>query len=291
VLPDFATKVAALQTGEMDWLEYVTPDLLPILRKKNIATPIASSRWGSPGYLRPNHLYPPFDKPAVRRALMSAIDQTEFMIAMQGEDTSLWSVPCGFFPPASPMASDAGMSALTGRRDDAAVKKALEAAGYQGEKLVLIVATEQFTKPLSDVAADVLKRIGMNVDYQAMDTGTLLQRRASLKPPAEGGWNLLASTFGGLDFLTPASHPLLRGNGKGAWPGWPDDPRIEELREAWFNAPDLAEQKRIGVEIQLQAFQSVPYWPLGLAQISTAYRRDITGVLEGFAKFWNVRRI
>jgi hypothetical protein len=135
VLPDFATKVAALQTGEMDWLEYVTPDLLPLLRKKNIATPIASSRWGSPGFLRPNHLYPPFDRPAVRRALMGAIDQTEFMIAMQGEDTSLWSVPCGFFPSASPIASDAGMSALTGKRDDAAVKKALEGSSRQGRSL------------------------------------------------------------------------------------------------------------------------------------------------------------
>ena len=74
---------------------------------------------------------------------MGAIDQKEFMIAMQGEDTSLWSVPCGFFPPASPLASDAGMAALTGKRDYAAVKKALEKAGYQGEKVVLMVATDQ----------------------------------------------------------------------------------------------------------------------------------------------------
>jgi peptide/nickel transport system substrate-binding protein len=77
-----------------------------------------------------------------------------------------------------------------------------------------------------------------------------------------------------------------------AWVGWPDDPRIEALREAWFDAPDVAAaQKRIGVEIQLQVLQSVPYWPLGLEQDSTTYRRDITEVLEGFWKFWNVRRI
>ena len=56
------------------------------------------------------------------------------MIAMMGEDTSLWSVPCGFFPPISPLASDAGMAALTGKRDYAAVKKALEAAGYAGRE-------------------------------------------------------------------------------------------------------------------------------------------------------------
>jgi peptide/nickel transport system substrate-binding protein len=290
VQPDPATKAAALQAGEMDWWENPTADLLPLLRKHDIATPI-TDHTGSPFMLRPNHLYPPFDNPAIRRALMGAIDQQEFMIAMMGEDTSLWSVPCGFFPPLSPLANDAGLSALAGKRDDAAVKKALEAAGYQGEKVVLMVATDQPTNnALSNVALDVLKRVGMNVDYQATDWGMVVQRRALNKPPAEGGWNLFCTGFSGLDFFTPASHLALRGNGKGAWFGWPDDPKLEALREAWFNAPDAAAQKQIGMEIQLQAFQDVPYYPLGLAQLPTAFRHDITGVPEGFPIFWNVRR-
>jgi peptide/nickel transport system substrate-binding protein len=222
---------------------------------------------------------------------MGAIDQNEFMIAMQGEDTSLWSVPCGFFAPVSALASDSGMSVLTSKRDDAAVKQALEAAGYEGEKLVLIAPTDQQgLKALSDVAAAMLKRLGMNVDYQATDWGTVIQRRALTKPPAEGGWNLFCTGFTGLDFLTPASHLPLRGNGKNAWFGWPTMPKIEALREAWFDAPDPGSQKKICEEIQLQAFQDVPYWPLGLARFPTAYRHDITGVLEGFPKFWSVHR-
>jgi peptide/nickel transport system substrate-binding protein len=208
-----------------------------------------------------------------------------------GDDTSLWSVPAGFFPLTSPLASDAGMSALTDKRDYAAVKKALEVAGYQGEKVVLMVGTDQpVLNALSNVAAEMLKRVGMNVDDQATDWGMVVQRRALTKPPAEGGWNLFCTGFSGLDFVSPASHLPLRGNGKGAWFGWPDDPKIEELRDAWFNAPDSAAQKKIGVEIQLQAFQSVPYYPLGVAQLPTAFRNDITGVPEGFPIFWNVRR-
>ena len=246
---------------------------------------------GGPFMLRPNHLYPPFDKPAVRRALMGAIDQKEFMIAAKGEDASLWSVPWGFFAPSSPLASDAGMSALTGKRDYAAVKKALEAAGYQGEKVVLMVGTDlPVLNALSNVALDMLKRVGVNVDYQATDWGMVVQRRALTKPPADGGWNLFCTGFSGLDFFSPASHLPLRGNGKGAWFGWPDDPKIEALREAWFSAADLAAQKKVGAEIQLQAFQNVPYYPLGLAHNATAFRKDITGVPEGFVIFWNVRR-
>ena len=290
IQPDPATKAASMQAGEMDWWENPTADLLPLLKKHNITVTVTDPT-GTPYLLRPNHLYPPFDKPAVRRALMGAIDQKEFMIAAMGEDTSLWSVPNGFFPALSPLASDAGMTALTGKRDTAAVKKALEAAGYQGEKVVFMVGTDQaILKSLSDVAVDMLQRVGVNVDYQATDWGMVVQRRALTKPPAEGGWNLFCTGFSGLDWFTPASHLPLRGNGKGAWFGWPDDPKTEALREAWFNAPDLAAQQKIGAQMQLQAFDSVPFYPLGLAQTPTGFQANITGVPEGFPIFWNVRR-
>ena len=262
VQPDYATKAAAMQAGELDWWENPPADLLPLLKKAKITVEITDYT-GTPFLLRPNHLYPPFDNPAVRRALMGAIDQKQFMIAMQGEDTSLWAADNGFFPPVSPLASDAGMAALTGKRDYDAVKKALAQAGYAGEKVVLMGATDQPTNyPLAEVAADMLKRVGVNVDYQATDWGMVVQRRALTKPPADGGWNMFCTGFSGLDFFTPASHLPLRGNGKGAWFGWPDDPKIEALREAWFNAPDLAAQKKVGADVQLQAFENVPYYPL-----------------------------
>ena len=291
VQPDSATKAAAMQAGEMDWWENPPADLLPLLRKAKIQTAI-TDHTGAPYILRPNHLHPPFDKPAVRRALMGAIDQNEFMIAMMGEDTSLWTTPLGYFPPASSLNSDAGMTALTSPRDPAAVKTALEKAGYQGETVVLMSATDQPTNyPLALVAADMLKRVGVSVDYQATDWGTLVQRRALTKPPAEGGWNLFCTGFSGLDWFTPASHLPMRGNGKNAWFGWPTLPKLEELREAWFNAPDPAAQKKIGAEMQQQAFQDVPFYPLGMIQQTTAFRQDITGVPEGFVIFWNVRRV
>jgi peptide/nickel transport system substrate-binding protein len=290
VLPDPATKAAALQAGEVDWWNNPTPDLLPLLRKHHIQTPISDPS-GTLWWLRPNHLHPPFDNPAVRRALMGAIDQIEFMTALTGPDNALWEAPVGYFPPSSPQANNAGMPILTGKRDDAAVRRALQAVGYKGEKVVLIVPTDIPTMAaLSNVAADMLKRVGMNVDYQAIDFGTVVQRRASTKPPADGGWNLLCIGATGFDTFTPATHLSLRGNGKGAGYGWPNDPKIEALRENWLNEPDLATQQKIAREIQVQAFQEVPYFPVGLSRQPTAFRPDMIGVLEGFALFWNVRR-
>ena len=290
VMPDPATKAAAMQAGEMDWWENPPADLVPLLKQAGVTVAVTDPT-GTPFLLRPNHLYPPFDKPEMRRALMAAIDQKEFMIAAQGEDPSMWTVPCGFFPPTSPLASNAGMSVLTGKRDYDAVKRNLEKAGYKGEKVVFMVGTDQpVLNALSPVAADMLKKVGVNVDYQATDWGSVVQRRALTKPPADGGWNFFITGFSGLDFFTPASHLPLRGNGKGAWFGWPDDPKIEALREDWFNAPDLAGQKKVGEQIQLEAFENVPYYPLGSAQLPTSFRKEITGVPEGFPIFWNVQR-
>ncbi|HUN40047.1 MAG TPA: ABC transporter substrate-binding protein [Acetobacteraceae bacterium] len=290
VTPDPSTAAGALQSGEMDWWENPTADLLPLLKRFHIKTEI-SDPTGTAMMLRPNHLYPPFDNPEIRRALWGAIDQAEFMTAMMGTDKTLWEVPAGFFPPISPMSSDAGMTVLTSKRDDAAVKQALVKAGYKGEKIALMVATDYpILKAIGDVSADMLKRVGFNVDYQATDWGTVVQRRSSMKPPSEGGWNVFNTGFSGLDFFTPAADLPLRGNGKKAWFGWPTMPKIEELRTAWFGAPDLAAQKKICTVIQLQAFQDVPYWPVGLAHLPTAYRPDIAGVPEGFPLFWNVHR-
>jgi len=145
-------------------------------------------------------------------------------------------------------------------------------------------------KAASDVVADAMRRAGVNVDYQAVDFGTVVQRRTSKKPPAEGGWSAFCSGFGSYDFSNPAIHLLLRGNGDRAWFGWPTAPEIEALRDAWLDAPDLATQKRLAAEIQVKAFQEVPYIPLGLFYVYSVYRADLSGILHGLPLFWNIRR-
>jgi peptide/nickel transport system substrate-binding protein len=155
-----------------------------------------------------------------------------------------------------------------------------------------MVATDFPTiKGTSDVIAETMKRIGMNVDYQATDFGTVVQRRVSKKPPAEGGWNALCSFSTSSDFFTPATHYMLRSNGEHAMYGWPSSPRLEELRDAWFDEPDLAGQKKLAAEMQTQAFVDVPYIPLGAFYNPSVYRRDIIDILHGFPIFWNMRRV
>ncbi len=244
---------------------------------------------GQAGLLRMNHLQPPFDNPAIRRVVLRAVQQADFMTAMLGDDRTLWRDGQGVFTLGTPLANDAGMDVLTGPRDDAALRRDLAAAGYRGEPVALIVPTDfPNLKALSDVGADMLRRIGMTVDYQAMDWGSVLTRRARMDPVAAGGWSLFFTFGSGADLATPAAYLMMRGLGRASWFGWPTDPELERLRDAWFAAPDLPAQQAIARQIQLRVWETVPFVPLGQYFQTTAYRRQVRGVLDGFATFWNV---
>ena len=89
--------------------------------------------------------------------------------------------------------------------------------------------------------------------------------------------------------MNPVGHVFLRGNGQDATVGWPTSPKLEELRNAWLQAPDLAAQKAIAAQIQLQAFADIPYIPLGQYFAPTAYQANLTGMLSGNPVFWNIK--
>lgn len=291
VIPDAATALAALQNGEVDWWEQPTFDLLPLLSKNPRLAVETLDPSGYPSILRFNQLHPPFDNPAIRRVLLGAVDQTDFMTAVAGTDTTMWKGNVGFFPPGSPLESDVGLSVFAGDRDFTKVKADLAAAGYKGERIVVMVASDvPVLNAMGEVGVDMLRKAGMTVDEMVTDWGSVIQRRASRNAPDKGGWNVFFTAQTGLDQSSPASHVALRGNGTDGWFGWPTDPRMEGLRTDWLTAPDPASQKRIGRDMQALAFQDVPYLPLGEYFQRTAYLKSLKGVLKGLPLFWNVDR-
>ncbi len=292
VMPDPGTAAAALQNGEVDWWENPPNDLLPMLDRGSGIRTEDTGPLGTIGTGVFNHLHPPFDKPAVRRILLEAMSQADFMTAAAGTDAKMWRDGVGIFAPGTPMASNAGMGVITGpKRDLPALKAALGEAGYQGEKIVLMAPSDQpALTAQAAVALDLLQKLGMDVEYAVMDWGTLVQRRASKEPPAKGGWSMFITTWAGLDMTTPVTNQTLRSNGAKAWFGWPDLPPVQALINSWLEAPDLGAQQRIAAEIQGKALELVPYLPTGQYFSRTACRQDITGIIPGQYVFWNVRR-
>ena len=290
VIPDAGTAAAAMQSGEMDWWEAPTFDLLPLLKANASLTTPPPDPLGFLGNMRLNNLQPPFDNAELRRALLGAVSQDDYMAAAAG-DPANWRTGVGIFCPASPMASQAGMQVLTAPRDLAAVAKAVAASGYTHERTVLLIPSDfPLLKALGDVGADLLKRIGINVDAQYADWGSVLQRLAKQDPVDQGGWSLFHTYWSGLDEFDPAVHTYIRANGKAASRGWPSSEKLESLRNDWLFATDLDDRKQIAAQIQQQAFVDVPYIPLGQILPPTVHHRSVTDVLTGYALFWNLRK-
>ena len=293
VIPDAGTAAAALQAGEVDWWEQPTIDLQPMLRKVPKLVVDVIDPTGVMGTMRFNTTQPPFNDVAVRRALLGAVNQTDFMTAIVGNDPALMRDNVGYFCPQSPMASQVGIEVLSGPRDLANVREQLKAAGYDGQKTILLGATDfPSINSESQVAAALLQSVGMAVDYQAMDWGSVTQRRTSKAPADKGGWSAFFTAAAGLEMFDPTGHNQIRGNGANAWFGWPESPKLEQLRDQWFAAGSTAEQQRLCAQMQLQAFEDVPYIPLGQFFQATAYDRSLSGILKGgFALFHNVKRV
>ncbi|HUB49639.1 MAG TPA: ABC transporter substrate-binding protein [Acetobacteraceae bacterium] len=289
VIPDAATAAGAMTSGEMDWWENPTIDMLPLLQRSLVVRTTDTS--GLMACMRLNEIQPPFNNPEIRRALLKAVDQTDFMIAASSTDPKMRHVPTGIFCPGTPMASDVGLDVFTRPRDYDGARKQIEAAGYKGEKVAILAPTDfPILKALADVGSDTMKKMGLNVDYQAMDWGTVVQRRAKKDPVDKGGWSVFHTFWSGLDQTNPVGHVFLRGNGEQGMMGWPSSPKIEALRAQWIHAPDLATQKKIATELQQQALIDLPYVPLGQTFSPTCYAKDISGVLNGFVIFWNVQK-
>jgi peptide/nickel transport system substrate-binding protein len=292
IIPDPSTAMAALQSGEIDWWLMPDPDLIAPMRRNRKITVAQIDPTGQVGTLRFNHLTAPFNNPAIRRALMRCVAQSDFMTAVAGPDRSRWNDGLGFFMPGSPSASAAGMDMLANPpKDGAAARRELEAAGYRGEKVVLLLPTDIANlRALGAMAGDLMKRIGMNVDIQSMGWNTLVQRRFKQDPVEGGGWSVFCTFWNGLDQFSPAGHAFLRGNGQPTGPGWPTSDRIEALRNQWLDAGDETTQRRLAQELQVAAYQDVPYVPLGQMFHHSAYRSDLTGMPGIVPAFWGVRR-
>ena len=291
IITDPATASAALQQGEIDWFEQPPPELQALLRRNQAVKIEQIDARPNVAMMRFNFLHPPFDNAALRRAILPAVDQSDFMMAIVGDDKALYMTDCGVFTPGTPNASTAGLEPLMGARSVERAKAMMREAGYSGQPMRLIGPTDILAPTaLTQVAADLFRRLGFNDDVALSDWGTVMQRRASKEPLDKGGWSTVLTSFASFDFTDPAMHPLLRGNGAQGWPGWPTIPKLESLRDAWFDAPDAATRKALCDDIQRVAIKEVAFVPVGAYLQPTALRRNLVDRVPGFAIFWGLRR-
>jgi len=290
-MPDPATASAALQNGEIDWWELVLPDLVSVLRKNRNVTVDINDPMGVIGFLIMNHLHPPFSDVRARRAILMALSQEDYMRAYVGDDDSLWKPMAGYFTPGSRLYTEEGGEILKGPRKLDAAKQLLAESGYSGQPVTCMAAQDLANhKAWGDVTADLLTRLGMKVDYAAVDWGTVVARRAQKSPPGQGGWQMYVISQYGVECIDP-TNKYIRANGELAQNGWATSPQIEAEVTAWYAAKTLDEEEAITRRLNKAALDHVVYAPLGMHLRHFAWRKNLSGVGRGpIPFFWGVSK-
>ena len=291
IIPDAATAAAALQNNEVDWWESPISDIVPTLkRNKDLRVDIADPL-GNIGDCRFNHLYPPFNDVRVRRAVMMAANQADYMQALVGDDRQLWQESPSYFTPGTPEYTTAGGDVLK-RKNIEAAKKLIAEAGATGARVVMLVGTDvPIVKTQGDVTADLLTKIGLKVDYVATDWGTVGARRASREPVEKGGWNIFFTWHAGADCANPAAQPAYYTTGEKAWFGWPKSEKVQQTIDDWFAAPDAAAEKAAMVKVNEAEMEFATFLPTGFFKGYQAWRNSVKGVVQApFPVLWNVSK-
>ena len=290
-MADAQTAMNALLSGDIDFFENPSFDVIAILTANPELKVEVLNKLGFQTLGRMNFLYPPFDNVKVRRAAFMAMNQKDVLDAMVG-NPEYYRICGAVFVCGTPLATDVGSESLVKGNGMAEAKKLLAESGYDGTPVVLMAPGDVVTlKAQPIVVAQLLRDAGFKVDVQATDWQTVVTRRASQKPPKEGGWNIFFTNWVGADVVNPVANVSVGGRGKnGGWFGWPEDAKVEAMRDAFARSSSLDEQKKIAADIQKENYDEVIYIPLGQFPIPSAWRKSLTGVLDGPATpiFWNI---
>ncbi|CAM3972288.1 ABC transporter substrate-binding protein [Bordetella tumulicola] len=289
-MPDAMTSVNALINGEVDYLEQMPYDMLPLVENNADIKLEVFDPHGYQTVMRMNFLNPPFDNKLIRQAAMLAVDQEDVLQALIGND-KYYKTCAALFGCGLPYESQAGAD-VTVKANLEKAKALLKQANYDGKPIVILQPTDSASvSPQPVVIGQALKAAGFNVQMQAMDWQTLVTRRASQAPVSEGGWNIFATN----NVMAEASDPLrafgVAANGKKAWFGWPDVPAIEALREKFALTSDLAEQKKLANDIQELVISEGVLLPMGEYYVPAALRKNLSDPMTASVPvFWGMKK-
>lgn len=288
IIPDAASATAALQNGEVDWVEIALPDLMPLLEASPNVTVQRQDPTGFAAYIRFNSHVPPFNNPKLRRAVLAAVDQSVYMASITGGNPDNWTENKSMFPSTLPGVLSDDWGLMPGDLESA--RKLVQESGYAGEKVVILHPTDMLNlTPHGLITADLLTKLGLNVDLQAMDWGTVTQRRQSRETVENGGWSIFHTNWPSASISNPATNANVRGQGEAGWFGWYDDPALEQGVSDWLSASDPAMAQEAFERVQKHAMEGAPVIPLGVFYVNSGLSSALSGVVPGSASFfWNV---
>ena len=295
---DEQTAASALMAGEVDFFEVPPIVLLPSLAAAPGVKVEVLNKFGNVGYCRLNHLHPPFNNLAARRAAQLAVNQEDIQRAAVG-DPKFYRTCGSHFTCDSPMGVTDGSEALMLNapmaQRQARARELLKESGYDGKPLVLLHATNiSIMDQTMLVIARDLRAVGFNVQLASSEWSGVVTRRSVQDAPDKGGWNVFFTWGGGNATANPIALSAHAATGRKAWFGWPENAEVEKLRTEWSAAATLEARRAIAARMNRVMMEYVHDIKTGQWVGPVAYRADkIKGLIAvpEIIPWWNVERI
>lgn len=290
---DQQTALAALQAGEIDFLQSPPSDLYSVIEgDANLALQVLN-RGGQDVIMRMNCLQKPFDNVKARQAMLNLIDQDAFLRIMS-PDPKYSHLVTSLFGSNTPYTNDKNTTWSKKGGDPEKAKQLFKEAGYSGEKVVILQPTNISTFSNSaQLLAAALRKVGVDAELAPSDWGGIVARRSNRGPVETGGWSIFITDVSDFSFADPIGVPFVSANGEAAWYGWPSNTEYEALRTKWADTETLEERKALAEKMQNIWWDFVGSAFLGQYTSPIARRKTLTGLISmprDFIPMWNMQK-
>ena len=250
-IPDEATKISGLQTGEWDVVDGAAFDYFQSLNEDPAySVPLYAPGNRSHMYLNVTHA--PFDVKGIRQALQAAVDVEQFMFALGPDD--LWVSCAAMFWCGTPLEVYDGEEFYDQDNPELAAQMLID-SGYAGETTVILNPTDYATiTPLGLVLQPLMKEIGFNVEMPAIDWSTVVSNFGTPETFA-----LATAWYSHFEGPDPTNDHLI--SGTVSW--LVQDEEFVELQLRYAQEPDPEVRMEVLREIQRQRYDKVPNVMLG----------------------------
>jgi peptide/nickel transport system substrate-binding protein len=274
-VPEDATRVALLESGDLDVITNVPPTELPRL-EEDPDLDVEIVELNRILYIAINNLLPYLDDPRVRQAMNYAVDKQAIIDSIVGglgevanspvPRLTFGHVPVGEYPYDPDKARS--LLAEAGVPDDFEVDLWLPQGRYfQGEAV-------------GQAVANYLREVGLNVNDEVIEYGTF---NASIRLPPEESkaqMYMLGWAASSLDAEMALKSPLTTSDWapNGANRGFYSNPKVDELIDDARATMDLEKRKGLYGEAEKLIWDDAPWIFTHFMKIPIAYRHGITGI-------------
>ncbi len=269
-IPDATARVAALRAGEVNWIEYASPDDVPGLRDDGfqIIANTYSQVWR--GVFDTTKA--PWDDPRVREAANLAIDRpaiAEFLLSGTAE-------PAFQMAPRSDPGYDPGFSGYQQDLDRA--RELLAEAGHpDGFSTSASVPTagsgNMLPVPIAERVKADLAQIGIDLEVVTGEWGAIFGQYNSGQMPLDADMTMWASTF-----VLPGLWAAWFHSQSPANVGRYADPALDDLLGQLDAATDPAQRVDLFMQVNRQTSESHPW----LLVVNDLHPRALASNVQGF---------